>query len=72
MKQRITGIALSLLAGAGLAFGSTEHHVVRHAKGHAAAKTAVPTHAAASHTVVRRVVVHGHVRYVRRSLVNSS
>jgi cell division protein FtsI/penicillin-binding protein 2 len=76
MKQRITGIALSLLAGAGLAFGSTEHHVVRHMKGHASAKTAAHTtartHAAASHAVVRRVVVHGHVRYVRRSLVYHS
>ena len=73
MKQRITGIALSLLAGVGLAFGSTEHHVVRHTrKAHAAVKTAVSTAGhthAAPRTVLRRVVVHGHVRYVRRSLV---
>jgi cell division protein FtsI/penicillin-binding protein 2 len=76
MKQRITGIALSLLAGAGLAFGSTEHHVVRHAKGHAAARMAVHAtarmHAAASHIKLHRVVVNGHVRYVHRSLVYRS
>src|SRR5580658_2977998 len=66
MKQRITGIALSLLAGAGLAFGSTEHHVVRHtSKAHPTTKTAV--HPRASHTVLQRVVVNGHVHYVRRT-----
>ena len=74
MKQRITGIALSLLAGAGLAFASTEHHVVRHAKPHATAKTAAHTTVrshAAPRTVVRRVVVNGHVRYVRRTSYRS-
>ena len=70
MKQGITGIALSLLAGAGLAFGSTEQHVVRHStKAHATTKaathTAVRSHAA-PRTVLQRVVVNGHVRYVRR------
>jgi penicillin-binding protein 2 len=70
MKLRITGIALSLLAGAGLAFGSTEHHVVHHStKGHATAKTAAHTPVRASHTVLQRVVVNGHVHYVRRTLV---
>jgi len=71
MKQRITGIALSLLAGAGLAFGSTEHHVVRHtSKAHPTTKTAV--HPRASHTVLQRVVVNGHVHYVRRTGVYHS
>src|SRR5215472_11516028 len=71
MKQRITGIALSLLAGAGLAFASTEHHVVHHTtKAHVTAKTTTPARShAATHVVVRRVVVNGHVHYVRRTLV---
>jgi cell division protein FtsI/penicillin-binding protein 2 len=74
MKQRITGIALSLLAGAGLAFGATDHHVVHHTKTHATAKavahTAVSSHAA-PRTVVRRVVVNGHVHYIRRTSYHS-
>jgi cell division protein FtsI/penicillin-binding protein 2 len=74
MKQRITGIALSLLAGVGLAFASTEHHVVHHAKAHATTKTAAHKTTrvhAASRTVVKRVVVNGHVRYVRRTSYRS-
>ena len=68
MKQRITGIALGLLAGAGLAFAAApQHHVVKHTtKGQITPKTAVR-----SHTVVRRVVVNGHVRYVRRAVYHS-
>jgi len=74
MKQRITGIALSLLASAGLALAANpQHHVVKHttAKGHVVTKASVHSRAT-PHTVVRRVVVHGHVRYVRRSAVYHS
>jgi len=75
MKQRITGIALSLLAGAGLALAANpQHHVMHRAtKDHVTPKTVAHTrvrsHAAATHVVVRRVVVNGHVHYVRRTLV---
>ena len=65
--NRITGLTLSLLAGAGAALASTQHHVVHHSRSHATVRTTVHTHAA--HTVLRRVVVNGHVHYVRRSLV---
>src|ERR1700744_6259225 len=71
MKQRVTAIALSLLAGAGLAFGSTEHHVVRHAKGHATPKTAARPQAA-PRTALQRVGVNGHAHYVRRTLAYHS
>jgi cell division protein FtsI/penicillin-binding protein 2 len=72
MKHGITGIALSLLASAGLAVAANpQHHVVKHstAKTHVTTKTAVH---ATTHTVVRRVVVNGHVRYVRRTGVYHS
>lgn len=71
MNQRITGVALTLLAGAGLAFATTQHRIVKHstAKAHVTPKATGKAHATASRTVVRRVVVNGHVHYVRRTLV---
>ena len=74
MKLRTIGLTLTLLAAAGLALAANpQHHVIRHstAKSHfpkTVARTTARSHAA-THTVLRRVVVHGHVRYVRRSLV---
>lgn len=65
MNQRVTGLTLTLLASAGVALASTQHHVVRHtAKTHAVVKTAVHPHA-----TLQRVVIHGRVHYVRRSAV---
>ncbi|HEY4010848.1 MAG TPA: penicillin-binding transpeptidase domain-containing protein [Acidobacteriaceae bacterium] len=64
MNHRITGLTLSLLMGAGLAFASPRRHVARTVRPHAAVRTAVH-----SHVVVRRVVVNGHVRYYRHALV---
>ena len=67
MKHRTIGLTLTLLASAALALAANpQHHVVRHSstKAHLA-KTVV--HAPArTRTVLRRVVVNGHVRYVRR------
>jgi penicillin-binding protein 2 len=73
MKRGITGITLSLLASAGFAAAANpQHHVVKKttAKTHVMAKTAVHSHATQS-VAVRRVVVNGHVRYVRRSVYRS-
>ena len=73
MKRGITGITLSLLASAGFAVAANpQHHVVKHttAKAHVATKTAVHSHATPS-VAVRRVIVNGHVRYVRRSVYRS-
>jgi penicillin-binding protein 2 len=56
----------------GAALASTQHHVVHHTKTHATVSAAVHTHAVASHTVLQRVVVNGHVHYVRRTLVYRS
>jgi cell division protein FtsI/penicillin-binding protein 2 len=74
MKQRTIGLTLTLLAGAGLALAANpQHRVVRHTStkthltrplAHAAVRSR-----AATRTVLRRVVIHGHVRYVRRSVV---
>ncbi|HEV2579063.1 MAG TPA: penicillin-binding transpeptidase domain-containing protein [Acidobacteriaceae bacterium] len=68
MNRRVTGLALSLLAGAGVALASTQHRVVHHtSRTHAAVRAVVHTRAA--RTVVQRVVIHGHVHYYRRTLV---
>lgn len=68
MNQRITGLTLSLLAGAGVALASTQHRIVHHStRTRAAVRTAV--HTRGSRTVVQRVVIHGHVHYYRRTLV---
>lgn len=68
MNQRITGLTLSLLAGAGVALASTQHRVVHHTtRTHATVRSAV--HTRGSRTVVQRVVIHGHVHYYRRTLV---
>ncbi len=68
MNQRITGLTLSLLAGAGVALASTQHRIVHHTtRTRATVRTAV--HTRGSRTVVQRVVIHGHVHYYRRTLV---
>ena len=70
MKQRTIGLTLTLLAGAGLALAANpQHRVVRHTtKSHlTVTHTRVRSHA--TRTVLRRVVVNGHVHYVRRTLV---
>ena len=71
MNRRVTGLTLSLLAGAGVALASTQHRIVHHAsRTHATVRAAV--HTRGSRTVVQRVVIHGHVHYYRRSLVYRS
>jgi cell division protein FtsI/penicillin-binding protein 2 len=68
MKQGILGLTLSLLAGVGMASATPQHHIVRHSnRAHAQVRSAA--HARRSRTVLQRVIVHGHVRYVRHSLV---
>jgi cell division protein FtsI/penicillin-binding protein 2 len=72
MKQRTIGLTLTLLAGAGLALAANpQHRVIRRGtKSHLTTTVAhTRVRSRATHTVLRRVVVHGHVRYVRRTLV---
>jgi cell division protein FtsI/penicillin-binding protein 2 len=70
MKQRTIGLTLTLLAGAGLALAANpQHRIIRHStKSHlTVTHTRVRSHA--TRTVLRRVIVHGHVHYVRRTVV---
>ena len=71
MKQRTIGLTLTLLAGAGMALAANpQHRVIRHtsAKAHLAV-----THAhTGPRTVLRRVIINGHVHYVRQTLAYRS
>lgn len=70
MKHRITGLTLTLLASAGVALASTQHHVVRHsAARHAAVRAVVHTRAGRSHVRLARVAAHGRVHYHHGRLV---
>ena len=73
MKQRTIGLTLTLLAGAGLALAANpQHHIVRHTRRTHATVTAVVHTRSHTRTVLRRVVVNGHVRYVRQTLYRPS
>lgn len=66
MKQRTIGLTLSLLASAGLALAANpQHRVVRHSTKSHLTVAHPRARSRAAHTVLRRVVIHGRVHYVR-------
>jgi cell division protein FtsI/penicillin-binding protein 2 len=70
MKQRTIGLTLTLLASAGFALAANpQHRVVRHSTKSHLTVTHTRVRSRATRTVLRRVVVNGHVHYVRRTLV---